>query len=110
MMWIRRLLARMDQRKALTAALSSWTVRCRDERGARAEIEVRLVDDTLVLCSESEGPWTLTPLQAGRLRGAVREALFTLDRDAAAEETENKPDSQGNAVHWVGVAPKPLST
>lgn len=57
-----------------------WIVRCRDHRGARTEIQVRLGDEGLVITSDSAGPWTLTPLEAGRLRGAVREALLTLDR------------------------------
>jgi hypothetical protein len=31
------------------------------------------------------GPWTLTPLEAGRLRGAVRDALLSFDRLAGTE-------------------------
>lgn len=99
-MRLRRLLARVDRRKSR----AGWTVRCRDERGARTEIQVRLGDEGLVITSESAGPWSLTPLEAGRLRGAVREALLTLDRDGAEEPAREA------APQWSRPVVRPIST
>jgi hypothetical protein len=53
-----------------------WTVRCRDERGRRAHLQVRLTAEGVTLVSSSPGPWPLTPLEVGRLREALRDALF----------------------------------
>lgn len=57
-----------------------WTVPCRDGCGRRTRLHVHLTVDGVVLDASSPGPWVLTPLEAGRLRGAVRDALFTYDR------------------------------
>ncbi|MFC5108374.1 hypothetical protein [Kibdelosporangium philippinense] len=61
-----------------------WTVRCRDGRGRRARLHIRLTADGVTLTASSRGPWTLTPLEAGRLRGATRDAVLTFDRLAGS--------------------------
>lgn len=73
-----------------------WTVRCRDRHGRRARLHIRLTTDGVNLTASSPGPWALTPLEAGRLRGAVRGALLTFDQLA----------SNGH----VGVSPRTRTT
>lgn len=57
-----------------------WTVRCRDTRGRRAQLHVQLEEKGVTLTASSPGPWSLTPLEAGRLRGALRDALLSFDQ------------------------------
>lgn len=56
-----------------------WTVQCRDGRGERAFLDVHLADTGITVAATSPGPWVLSPLEAGRLRGAVRDALLSFD-------------------------------
>lgn len=75
-----RLLARLGwQRDA-----DLWNVRCCDGRGRRARLCIHLTAAGVTLTPSSPGPWALTPLEAGHLRGAVRDALLSLDRLASA--------------------------
>ena len=53
---------------------TQWTVRCRDGCGRRARIRVHLVSGRIVLSTDSTGPWLVAPLDAGRLRAALRDA------------------------------------
>ena len=78
-----------------------WTVRCRDGRGRRARLLVQLTTNGVTLMPSSPGPWTLTPLEAGRLRGAVRDALLTFDRLAGTEHHDAPPGAR---------SPEPPST
>lgn len=57
----------------------AWTVRCRDQRGRRTTLSVDLTDDGIVVSAAAPGPWVFEPLEAGRLRAIVRDALLTLD-------------------------------
>lgn len=57
-----------------------WTVPCRDGQGRRARLRIGLTESGIVLVPSSPGPWQLTPLQVGRLRGAMRDALLSFDR------------------------------
>lgn len=57
-----------------------WTVLCRDGHGRRAHLHIHLDENGVTLAASSPGPWTFTPSQAGQLRGAVRDALFSFDR------------------------------
>ncbi len=83
-----RLLARMNWQRDP----DSWTVRCRDARGRRARLRVRLASTGISLALPSTGPWVLSPLEAGRLRGAVRDALLAFDR-LARDEHDDEPDA-----------------
>ncbi|MBB5155938.1 hypothetical protein [Saccharopolyspora phatthalungensis] len=62
-----------------------WTVRCRDSRGRRARLHLHLTTAGLTITPSAPGPWTLTPLDAGRLRAAVRDVLLSLDRLSGGE-------------------------
>lgn len=78
MMW------RRNRRRSVLAVLArislrhdhyTWTIPCRDAWGKRAQLNVGLAPDGMTLAITRQGPITLTPLQAGRLRAAVREAI-----------------------------------
>lgn len=77
---------RRNQRLSVLAVLSrlgrppdryTWTIPCRDARGRRARLRVGLAPGGVTLTVTRHGPITLAPLEAGRLRAAVREALST---------------------------------
>jgi hypothetical protein len=84
-----------------------WTVRCRDGRGRRARLLVHLTTDGVSLIPSSPGPWTLTPLEAGRLRGAVRDALLTFDRLAGTEHGDAPPGARSPQPAWPPPADAP---
>ncbi|WP_019808907.1 hypothetical protein [Saccharomonospora halophila] len=50
-------------------------VPCRDERGRRRRLTVGLDVDRVLVGRPETGWCVLTPLQAGRLRGALREVV-----------------------------------
>ncbi|SDY32454.1 hypothetical protein SAMN05216215_102458 [Saccharopolyspora shandongensis] len=79
-MWHRK------QRLSVLAVLSrlgrphhryAWTISCHDTQGRRARLYVGLAPDGVTLTATQPGPITLTPMEAGRLRAAVREAVST---------------------------------
>ncbi len=71
-----RLLARLRWQRDPTV----WTVRCRDSNGDRAMLRIQLAETGIRVAAPSPGPWALSPLAAGRLRSAVRDALLEYDR------------------------------
>lgn len=71
---VRLLLARLG-----TAPSPIWTVPCRDGHGRRAQLHIRLTTRGISITPSGTGPWSLTALDAGRLRGAVRHAFVTPD-------------------------------
>jgi hypothetical protein len=52
-----------------------WTIPCRDREGGRARLRVGLAAEGVRI-----GSLTLTPLQVGRLRGALADAVTTYAR------------------------------
>lgn len=87
------LLARLVRR-----APDPWTVPCRDGRGCRARLRIGLTSVGIMITPSAPGPWELTALESGRLRGAVRDALLTLDRLAGSEQisrNDKQPGGQG---------------
>jgi len=75
-----------------------WAVRCRDGRGRRARLRVHLTEDGITLIPSSPGPWALTPLEAGRLRAAVRDALLNFDRLAGTEYHDAPPGARSTQL------------
>jgi hypothetical protein len=57
----------------------AWTTACRDGRGRRSTVVVRLGYGFVTMEGPSLGLVYLTPLQVGRLRGALRDAGLDLD-------------------------------
>ncbi len=87
------LLARLVRRDP-----DSWTVPCRDGRGCRARLRIGLTWGGITITPSAPGPWELTALESGRLRGAVRDALLTLDQLAGSEQisrSHQQPGGQG---------------
>ncbi|PKW18738.1 hypothetical protein A8926_6865 [Saccharopolyspora spinosa] len=75
-----------NQRHSVLAVLSrlgrphdryTWTIPCRDARGRPARLRVGLAPGGVTLTVTPPGPITLAPLEAGRLRAAVRDAIST---------------------------------
>ena len=62
-----------------------WTVHCRDGWGRRTTLRIGLTTTGIAITATGSGPWQLTLLESGGLRGAVREALLTLDQGTATE-------------------------
>ncbi|MGH3900142.1 MAG: hypothetical protein ACRDTA_18260 [Pseudonocardiaceae bacterium] len=78
---VAQLLARLGWQRHPT----QWTVRCRDGRGRRSSLRIGLTRTGITIAATSPGPWRLTPLESGRLRGVVRHALIIVDRRAGSE-------------------------
>jgi hypothetical protein len=76
-----------------------WAAACRDVAGRRQEILVLPTDDDRVALVFPPGEVAvLEPLQAGRLRAALRDAVFALDEPATREEHQHiVPTVQANA-------------
>ncbi len=64
-----------------------WTVHCRDGRGRRTTLQIGLTPNGITITATESGPWQLTPVESGRLRGAVREALLTLVQGPASNRS-----------------------
>ncbi|HEX5402058.1 MAG TPA: hypothetical protein VFX16_07120 [Pseudonocardiaceae bacterium] len=72
--------------------LDQWAAACRDVAGRRREIlVVPTCDDRVVLVFPLGAVAVLEPLQAGRLRAALRDAVLALDH----------PDSCGRHPYVV---------
>lgn len=69
-----RLLARLGWQRDP----DGWTVPCRDGHGHRARLRIGLTETGVVITSSTPGPWRLTPLQVGRLRAGLRDAVISL--------------------------------
>ena len=71
-------------------APGQWLARCRDIAGRRGEILVIPTDDDRVALVFPPGEVAvLDPLQAGRLRGALRDVVFALDEPATRDEHQH---------------------
>jgi hypothetical protein len=80
-----QLLARLGWQRDPTG----WTVRCRDERGRRTSLRIGLTRDGITITATAPGPWRLTALESGRLRGVMREALLSLPQLPDLEPTDS---------------------
>lgn len=78
---------------------SQWVAACRDIAGRRREILVLPTDDDRVALVFPPGEVAvLEPLQAGRLRAALRDAVFALDDPGAREDHQDAvPTVQASA-------------
>ncbi|GAA5110083.1 hypothetical protein [Haloechinothrix salitolerans] len=95
-----RLLARLRWQRDPTA----WTVRCRDGNGERAVLRIQLAETGIRVAASSAGPWTLSPLAAERLRGAVRDALLEFDRVAGGAHDPQLHPRHTNPATLAGLA------
>lgn len=82
-----------------TASSMSWRVPCRDQSGRRTTVRIDLGDAGVLLHVTSSGPLEFKPLDLGRLRNALRDAVVayseirSLDRGAqeAGDERRDRP-------------------
>jgi hypothetical protein len=79
-----RLLARLGWQRDP----DGWTVPCRDLDGRRARLLVRLAPTGITLTPTAPGPLRLTVLQVGQLRGAARDAIYTVGLLADPDHAE----------------------
>lgn len=75
-----RLLCRFWQ----TRDRDRWLVHGRDERGQRVAVVLGVCEHGVTLSPDRSGPIVLAPMQAGRLRGAIRDAIVALDQPSLA--------------------------
>jgi len=69
-----------------------WTVRCRDQYGRRAQVQVHLTETGIKIATSSPEPLELTPGEAGGLRAALRDGLLSLGQLAG-------PDGLRSSAH-----------
>ncbi|MDQ4021212.1 MAG: hypothetical protein M3257_06205 [Actinomycetota bacterium] len=90
-----------------------WNVPCLDGYGRRAQLSVRLGMGWVTLDHPDVGLLYLTPPQVGKLRGALRHALFDLelfggaDLPAPTPRSERMPHVEADPSRRVRVVFKP---
>lgn len=62
-----------------------WTVACRDLAGRRRTVTVLVTEGKVVLMNPPGEAAILSPLDVGRLRAALRDAIVTAEDPATAE-------------------------
>ncbi len=67
-------------------------VACRTEGGRRSRIDIQVSARGIAVVPTRPGPWVLSPLQVGRLRGALRAAVL---RHAELDNARREPDEGG---------------
>lgn len=84
-----------------------WTVRCRDRDGRRARLAIRLAATGISIDGTHADQLVLTPLEVGRLRAALRQALLAFDRlagcDTQPEHTVTAPPKSPKPLDRVRV-------
>lgn len=68
-----------------------WLVHGRDEQGGGTTLVLRVCEQGVTLTFGQPGRIVLAPLQAGRLRAGIRDALVALDRPHAAVQQRQAP-------------------
>lgn len=61
-----------------------WTVHGHDQDGRSTSLVVGVCEDGITLTPKRAGPIVLAPLQAGRLRAGVRDAIVAMDQPGQA--------------------------
>lgn len=78
-----------------------WIVHGHDEHGASASIRVSFDEHGVALIPSCHGAVVLAPLQAGRLRAAIRDAIESIDQPTAAvHRIADAPDPRRTATRW----------
>jgi hypothetical protein len=74
-----------------------WTVRCRDQHGRRAQVQVHLTETGIRIATSSPEPLELTPSEAGRLRVALRDGLLSLGQLTDPDGLRQSAPAPGDA-------------
>lgn len=78
-----------------------WIVHGHDEHGRSASIRVHFDERGVALIPSSPGGIVFAPLQVGRLRAAIRDAIESIDQPtAAARHIANTPVPRPVAKRW----------
>lgn len=64
-----------------------WAIACRDLAGRRREMTVFVSNDRVVLVAPPGEAAVLAPLDVGRLRAALRDAVVRVAEQPAADDT-----------------------
>ncbi|MCC8245050.1 hypothetical protein [Saccharothrix luteola] len=88
---------------------ASWTVRCKDRNGRRARLAIHVATTGISIDGIHTDQLVLTPLQVGRLRAALRQALLAYDRlagsDTQPERTVAAPPTPAAPPNRIRVRP-----
>lgn len=84
----RQAIAFLLARFGWTGEPDAWRIRCRDGDGRRAVLRVGLGETGVVLRLGAANPLTVDPLGVGRLRNALREAVFAYSEVRSIEREE----------------------
>ncbi|EHR50065.1 hypothetical protein SacmaDRAFT_1796 [Saccharomonospora marina XMU15] len=71
-----------------------WAISCRDLAGRRREVTVLVSSDRVVLIAPPGEAAVLTPLDVGRLRAALRDAVVSVGATASGEDAEEGDDGE----------------
>lgn len=78
-----------------------WIMHGHDEHGRRASFRVSFDENGVAVVPSRPGGVVLAPLQAGRLRAALRDAIESIDQPASAvHETANLPADPSAPTAW----------
>lgn len=83
-----------------------WTVHCRDGWGRRTTLQIGLTTTGIAITGTGSGPWQLTLLESGRLRGACSAAhpgpgfRHRTGQPRSADSSTQDPDPP--ASRWAG--------
>ncbi|PRX47143.1 hypothetical protein B0I33_106242 [Prauserella shujinwangii] len=69
---------RLDEGRDDVAVRDEWAIACRDIAGRRRELTVFVSNDRVVLVAPPGEAAVLAPLDVGRLRAALRDAVVTV--------------------------------
>jgi hypothetical protein len=68
------------------AVRDEWSISCRDLAGRRTDVTVFVSSDKVVIVAPPGEAAVLGPLDVGRLRAALRDALVAVAQDPDSEE------------------------
>lgn len=84
-----------------------WIVHGKDERGRSVSVRVAFDEGGVALSQSRSGEVFLAPLQAGRLRAALRDAIESIDQPVAAAHEITKLPADPSAPNVPPVGPTP---
>lgn len=68
-----------------------WTIACRDLAGRRRTVTVQVSEGKVVLIAPPGEAAVLSPLDVGRLRAALRDAIVSAEDPATANAPPTRP-------------------
>lgn len=84
-----------------------WIMHGHDEHGRRASLRVSFDENGVAVVPSRPGGVVLAPLQAGRLRAAIRDAIQSIDQPALAAHEITKLPADPSAFTVRPATPRP---